>query len=252
MSKSGFTTLRLILAGLALLGLWALIAWLRNDPALVPGPGAVLDTVSLEMRNGQYWPALFTTLGRALAAFLAAISLGVGLALVLARTAGMSLWVAPILALLRQSPLLVVALLCLMWISAAELAALVALGMGPAARIAADLRRDLARLDPGLSDMARIYQMRPWARMRHVLWPQLGPGLARSTRAGFGIVWSGVLVVEALGLSHGTGHEILLSYQTSDAARLLAYGLGYSALMIGLGVVLRATWGWQAVSWRRA
>lgn len=251
MPKSGTIALRLILTGLTLLGLWALIAWLRNDPAIVPGPRAVLDAATLELRNGQYWPTLAATLGRALAAFLAAIGLGVGLALILTRTARLSPWVAPTLALLRQTPLIVVALLCLMWIGAPELAALLALGLGPAARIAADLRRDLTRLDPRLSDMARVHQMPPLARMRHVLWPQLGPGLARSTRATFGMIWSGVLVVEALGLSHGTGHEIWHSYQTSDAARLLAYGLGYSALMVGLGGVLRAAWGWQALSWRR-
>lgn len=249
MPQSRTTALHLIVTGL---GLWALVAWLRNDPALFPGPREVLSALVLEVRNGLYWPALAATLGRVLAAFLAAIGIGGLLALVLARSKGLAPWAAPVLALLRQAPLVVLTLLCLMWIGAAELAVLLALGLGPAARIAGDLQRDLTRLDPRLTDMARVHQMPPWARMRHVLWPQLGPGLAHSTRAGFGVICSGVLVVEALGLRSGTGHEIWHSYQTADAPRLLAYALGYGGVMFALGGALRATWVWQAVSWRRA
>ena len=108
---------------------------------------------------------------------------------------------------------------------------------GGGAQQAADRDRDGARgralaRPPGSTRWRRSSAWAPWARMRHVVLPQLAPYLAAAARSGLSLVWKIVLIVELLGRPNGVGFEIGVAFQLFDVTRILAYALAFIAVML--------------------
>jgi NitT/TauT family transport system permease protein len=80
--------------------------------------------------------------------------------------------------------------------------------------------------------------MGAWARMRHVVLPQLAPYLAAAARSGLSLVWKIVLIVELLGRPNGVGFEIGVAFQLFDVTRILAYALAFVAVMLAIETFL--------------
>ena len=90
----------------------------------------------------------------------------------------------------------------------------------------------LLRIIAGLDDMAQVFRMGPWVRLRHVVLPQLAPYLAAAARSGLSLVWKIVLIVELLGRPNGVGFEIGVAFQLFDVTKILAYALAFCAVML--------------------
>ncbi|MEC9195991.1 MAG: ABC transporter permease subunit, partial [Pseudomonadota bacterium] len=95
-----------------------------------------------------------------------------------------------------------------------------------------------------------VYRMSPWARLRHVVWPQLGPFVATATRNGLAVIWKIVLVVEFLGRSNGVGFQIHLYFQLFNTASVLAYAFSFTALMLLIEYLLVQPWEKRSSAWR--
>ena len=114
------------------------------------------------------------------------------------------------------------------------------------------IREGVRALDRGVGEMAIVYRMSPIARLRHVVWPQLGPFVAACTRTGLAVIWKIVLVVEFLGRSDGVGFQIHLYFQLFDTAHVLAYALTFVAVMLFVEYALVQSWERRASAWRHA
>ena len=105
-------------------------------------------------------------------------------------------------------------------------------------------------MDPAVSDMARVYRMSGLARLRHVIWPQLGPFVAPATRNGLAVIWKIVLVVEFLGRSNGVGFQIHPYFQMFDTAAVLASAPSFPGVMLLLEYLVVQPWERRASAWR--
>jgi NitT/TauT family transport system permease protein len=100
------------------------------------------------------------------------------------------------------------------------------------------VREGARSLDHALDDMAQVFRMGAWTRMRHVILPQLAPYLAAAARSGLSLVWKIVLIVELLGRPNGVGFEIGVAFQLFDVTRILAYALAFIAVMLAIETFL--------------
>ena len=100
------------------------------------------------------------------------------------------------------------------------------------------VREGARSLDRALDDMAQVFRMGAWTRMRHVVLPQLAPYLAAAARSGLSLVWKIVLIVELLGRPNGVGFEIGVAFQLFDVTRILAYALAFVAVMLAIETFL--------------
>ena len=114
--------------------------------------------------------------------------------------------------------------------------AAVALNKLPIATVT--VREGARSLDRALDDMAQVFRMGAWTRMRHVVLPQLAPYLAAAARSGLSLVWKIVLIVELLGRPNGVGFEIGVAFQLFDVTRILAYALAFVAVMLAIETFL--------------
>ncbi|WGW02839.1 ABC transporter permease [Tropicibacter oceani] len=233
-----------------LLALWWLAAWLGNDPSVLPTPATVARAIAKEAASGKLWLHVSSTLWRVILAFGLAMSVGCALGIVLGLMPRLNRWADPWVTVLLNVPALVVIVLCYLWIGLNELAAIVAVALNKTAMVTVTIREGVRAMDPGVSDMARLYKMSLPRRLVHVIWPQLGPFVAASTRNGLAVIWKIVLVVEFLGRSNGVGFQIHLYFQLFDTAMVLAYAFSFTAVMLLIEYLIVQRWERRANAWR--
>ncbi len=243
--------IRLLSLG-GLIAFWWLLAQLKADPSVLPGPDHVLPRILSEFEAGELTRHLWATLWRVIQAFALAMVIGLALGLVLGLFPRIDRWADTWLVFFLNLPALVVIVLCFLWIGLNEMAAVAAVAINKIPLVAAMMREGARALDPRLADMARVFRMSPWRRFRHVLLPQLAPHLAAAARAGISLIWKIVLVVEFLGRSTGIGFKIHLYFQLFDITMVLAYALSFIAVMLLIETLLLQPAERRASRWRHA
>ena len=240
-----------LLSILLLLVLWAAIAAITDNPRTMPSPLSVAGRVADLAASGELWRHAGATLGRVLASFVIAMAAGVALGLWMGRSRTADHWLNPVLVIALNIPALVVIVLAYIWIGLNEVAAITAVALNKIPLATVMLREGARALRPDLDDMARAFRMGPWARLRHVVLPQLAPHLAGAARAGLSLIWKIVLVVEFLGRSNGVGFKIHLLFSSFDVAGVLAWALSFVAVMLAIDLCILRPWEAGVNRWRR-
>jgi NitT/TauT family transport system permease protein len=213
-----------------------LVAWYVGaqlaGPRMLPDPQSVALMVVSEAQSGALAFNLGATLLRVAVAFLLAMVLGSIMGLVMGRYQ-IADWLGdPWLVVLLNLPALVIIVLAYVWAGLTETAAIAAVALNKLPIATVTVREGARSLDRGLDDMAQVFRMGAWVRMRHVVLPQLAPYLAAAGRSGLSLVWKIVLIVELLGRPNGVGFEIGTAFQLFDVTRILAYALAFVAVML--------------------
>jgi len=222
--------LRLISLGL-LIAAWSVGSHFAGA-RLLPGPQAVALAIMAEARSGALAFNLGVTLARVAASFVIAMALGTVMGLLMGRYRSVDRLGDPWLVALLNLPALVIIVLAYIWAGLTESAAIAAVALNKLPIATVTVREGARSLDAGLDDMAQVFRMGAWVRLRHVVFPQLAPYLAAAARSGLSLVWKIVLVVELLGRPNGVGFEIGIAFQLFDVTRLLAYAVAFVAVML--------------------
>ncbi|MCP1200660.1 ABC transporter permease [Notoacmeibacter sp. MSK16QG-6] len=239
-----------ILSLVALLVCWIVAAALTADPSVLPAPWALIDPFRQAVASGELPYHLGMTIWRVIWAFLLAMFVGVSLGFVMGRFPAVDRWLDPWLVVFLNLPALVLIVLCYLWIGLNETAAITAVVLNKIPNVTTVVREGARALDPDLSAMARVFRMKPWARARHIVLPQLAPFIAAAARSGIAVIWKIVLVVEFLGRSNGVGFQIHLYFQQFDVTMVLVYSLSFIMVMLGVEWLLlqpveRRVWQWR-------
>jgi len=213
-----------------------LLAWLIGSQVtgarLLPAPQTVGLALIAEARSGALAFNLAVTLARVAASFLIAMALGTALGLLMGRHRNVDRLGDPWLVVLLNLPALVIIVLAYIWAGLTETAAIAAVALNKLPIATVTVREGARSLDASLDEMAQVFRMGPWLRLRHVVLPQLAPYLAAAARSGLSLVWKIVLIVELLGRPNGVGFEIGIAFQLFDVTRLLAYAFAFVAVML--------------------
>ncbi|NKN38821.1 ABC transporter permease [Agrobacterium sp. a22-2] len=215
-----------------LLALWIVAARLTADASVLPQPWALWTPFVKALSSGALPYHLGMTLWRVVCAFVPAMVIGVALGFLMGRFPVADRWLDPWLVVFLNLPALVLIVLCYLWIGLNETAAILAVVLNKIPNVATILREGARALDPNLDAMAQVYRMRPMARLRHVVLPQLAPFIAGAARSGIAVIWKIVLVVEFLGRSSGIGFQIHFYFQLFDVAMVLVYALSFIGVML--------------------
>ncbi|TCN29563.1 ABC transporter permease [Sinorhizobium americanum] len=215
-----------------LLMFWIAAAELTADASVLPQPWLLLGPFAEAIASGALPYHLGMTLWRVLCAFVPAMAIGAALGFLMGRVSAVDQWLDPWLVVFLNLPALVLIVLCYLWIGLNEAAAILAVVLSKVPNVATIVREGARALDPSLGAMAEVYRMRPLARLRHVILPQLAPFIAGAARSGIAVIWKIVLVVEFLGRSSGIGFQIHFYFQLFDVAMVLVYALSFIGVML--------------------
>lgn len=237
---------------LALFGLfWAVLAMLKADPTVLPGPVDVARILWSETASGSLPRELAATLLRVTVSFLLAMTAGSLLGYMLGRYRTFNRWADPWVTIFMNLPALVLIVLCYLWIGLNELAAIVAVTLNKTAMVIITIRQGVRAFDPALEDLAIVSRLSRRDRLRHLVVPQLAPWLAVSARNGIAVIWKIVLVVEFLGRSNGIGFRVHLYFQQFETGHVLVYSLAFVAVMLVVEHGIIQHWEARSVRWKR-
>src|SRR4029453_9756829 len=187
-----------------MLAAWSIGAQLTG-PRMLPDPQSVALLVLSEAQSGALAFNLGITLLRVAVAFTLAMALGSVMGLLMGRFRAADAIGDPWLVVLLNLPALVIIVLAYVWAGLTETAAIVAVALNKLPIATVTVREGARSLDHPLDDMAQVFRMGAWTRLRHVILPQLAPYLAAAARSGLSLVWKIVLIVELLGRPNGVG-----------------------------------------------
>ena len=188
--------------------LWAVVAaFVASD--LLPGPLAVWRAFLVEIAVENYFGHLAATLARVAAAFTVAMAIGVALGGHALTDRLFHAW----LVLFLNLPALVTVILCYVWFGLTETAAVTAVAINKIPNVATILREGMRASSRDLAEIATVYRFSPWARVRHLVLPELAPYFAAAARNGLALVRKIVLVVELLGRPNGVGFQLHVYFQ---------------------------------------
>ncbi|HYD63388.1 MAG TPA: ABC transporter permease [Noviherbaspirillum sp.] len=222
---------------LALACLWQVLS-LTLDNKNVPSPAMVLLTLYWETAGGELLLHLGNTLCRVAAGFFLAMIAGVGLGMLMGRSARWDRPLDGILILGLNTPALVVIILCYVWFGLTETAAVLAVTLNKLPSVAISIREGARAMDPRLLEVARIYRLSRRDIFFHVYLPQLYPYLFGAARNGLSMIWKIVLVVELLGRSDGVGFRLGSLFHFFDIAGILAYTLAFMLVIFSIEALL--------------
>jgi NitT/TauT family transport system permease protein len=177
-------------------------------------------------------------LARVLIAFTLAMTIGSAIGLLMGRVRLVDRLADPWLILLLNLPALVIIVLAYVWAGLTETAAIAAVALNKLPNATVTVREGARSFDRQLDEMADVFRMGSWTRLRHVLIPQLAPYLAAAARSGLSLVWKIVLIVELLGRPNGVGFEIGIAFQLFDVTRILAYAIAFVVVMLAIETFL--------------
>lgn len=205
---------------------------------LLPEPQTVGLAIIQETCSGALAFNLGVTLARVAVSFTIAMALGTAIGLAMGRVRVFDQLADPWLVVLLNLPALVIIVLAYVWIGLTETAAIAAVALNKLPIATVTVREGARALDRTLDEMAAVFCMGRWVRLRHVVLPQLAPYLAVAARSGLSLVWKIVLIVELLGRPNGVGFEIGVAFQLFDVTRILAYALTFVAVMLAIETFL--------------
>ncbi len=214
------------------------VAWYAGSKIagqrMLPGPQTVGLALWDETRSGALAFHLGVTLLRVAVAFVIAMTVGTALGVWMGRSRLADRLADPWLVALLNLPALVIIVLAYVWAGLTETAAIVAVALNKLPNAVVTVREGARALDRQLDEMAYVFGMNRWVRLRHVLIPQLAPYLAAATRSGLSLVWKIVLIVELMGRPNGVGFEIGIAFQLFDVTRILAYAIAFVLVMLAI------------------
>src|SRR4029079_17688208 len=150
---------------------------------LLPEPQAVGEAVVEEAGSGAVCVNLAVRRARVSASFAIAMALGSVIGLAMGRVVLFDRLADSWLVVLLNLPALVIIVLAYVWAGLTETAAIIAVALNKLPIATVTVREGARALDTMLDEMAAVFRMRPWVRLRHVLMPQLAPYLAAAARS---------------------------------------------------------------------
>jgi NitT/TauT family transport system permease protein len=208
------------------------------DPRTLPGPDTVALALWAEAQSGALAFNLAVTLARVAVSFAIAMAIGAALGVWMGRSRLADDIIDPWLVALLNLPALVIIVLAFVWGGLTETAGIIAVALNKLPNATVTVREGARSLDRQLEEMAQVFRMTWWVRLRHVVIPQLAPYLAAATRSGLSLVWKIVLIVELLGRPNGVGFEIGTAFQLFDVTRILAYAIAFVLVMLAIETFL--------------
>jgi NitT/TauT family transport system permease protein len=236
-----------ILAPLAI-GIVALVAWeavvrIKGIPSyILPGPLLIAQTLV------QDWPtlsgALWITLRITFAALLAAVTVGVALAVVFTQSKWLEKSLFPYAVVLQVTPVVSIAPLIIIWVGDINLSLLICAWLVAFFPILSNTILGLNSADHNLVNLFQLYGATRWQTMRYLKLPAALPYFLGGLKISGGLALIGAVVAEFVAGSGGNASG--LAYRILEASYQLKIPRMFAALVLisgsGIAIFLATSW----------
>ena len=218
------------------LAVWSVGCYLANRRLLMPlpYPWDVAKVLWQLVGERDFWTAVGMSLLRVAAGFAVALAAGVTLAMLTTRFSVVHTLFAPILSVVKATPVASFILLAFLWIRAERMPTFIAFLM-VIPLVWENVRQGILHTDKKLLEMAKVFRLSYRQRLWHVRFPAVKPYLQAAVTTGFGYAWKAGVAAEILcWTADSIGYHIAAEQQSFETAHVFAW----TAVMVVLSVVL--------------
>ncbi len=176
---------------------WHFLARKMGNPLLLPGPEQTLARLWELMGEGAFWRITAISLGRIALGVGLALALGVALGILTSLSPLLEALVEPVMTAVKAAPVASFAILVLIWLDRDDVPVLIC-GMMVLPVICGNVREGIRGTDPQLLEMARVYRLGPWRRLRRIWVPSVLPYFRAACGSALGLGWKAGIAAEVL------------------------------------------------------
>ena len=210
---------RRLLAVAFWLAVWQAAAMAIGQEVFLVSPVQALRTLVQLLPRADFWQRVCFSSGRILLGFLLGAVVSVVLAICAARWSAADALLAPVMQLVKATPVASFIILALVWLNSQSLSLFIsALMVFPPVYL--NVLEGICRTDRRLLEMARVFRVPLGRRLRGIYLPQVMPYFRTAVSLGLGLCWKAGAAAEIIGLPAGSMGERLYTakvyFQTAD------------------------------------
>ena len=231
------------------LAAWQLASMAVGSRIVLVGPAEVACRLAELVLEADFWVSMGLSLGRVATGFGLAVVAGVALAAVASRSCVVEGLLAPLVGAVKAAPVASFVVLLLMWVSSRWLSVAVSFLMAFPI-LYTNVLAGVRQTDPALLEMADVFGVSSWARVRTVYAAQVAPYLRAGLSLAMGLSWKSGIAAEVIGLpAPSIGIHLYDAKVYLDAPDLLAWTVVIVALSVGLEALLGRLLDWAQTRW---
>lgn len=224
------------LSVLAVVAIWQMQTGKQADAALIPPPLEIIRTfreLTLEgYRQTPLWQHCLISMGRGLAAFIAAIILGVPLGIGIGMNGVLRALTYPYINFLRPLPKIALIPLVIICLGIGESAKFFLIFISTFLNVVAGAAAAVNQVPQGRIRVAQSMGASKWQIFQHVMLPSALPEVLTSIRLAVGVGWTSLIAAEMVAAHSGLGWMVMNagSYLRTDVVivgLLFLGGAGY-------------------------
>ena len=177
--------------------LWQTAAMAVNQRILLVSPLETLQALFSLLQTAAFYQSVAGSLLRILAGFFAGLVLGVGLAALAKIYMPLREMLFPVMSAVKATPVASFVILALIWIPSKNLSIFMAFLM-VLPLIYSNFLEGLNRADAQLLEMAKVFRMSAFNRIRGIYWPAAFPYLLTAMRLSLGMCWKAGIAAEVI------------------------------------------------------
>lgn len=228
--------LRAVAVAVCWLAVWSVGCYLANRTLLLllPYPWDVAVALWRMMGESTFWSVVGMSLLRVLTGFALALFTGIVLAMLTTRFSVLHALFAPILSIVRAAPVASFIFVAFLWIRAEQMPTFIAFLM-VLPLVWENIRQGILHTDVKLLEMAQVFRLSRWERLRSIRLPAVRPYLQAAVSTGFGFAWKAGVAAEILCWpADSIGYHIAVSKNLLETAEVFAW----TAMVVALSVIL--------------
>lgn len=218
-----------LVTGLIFLGFWEGIVRLKGIPSyILPGPIIILQTLFADWATLSI--ALGVTLKITFAALIAAVSVGVALAILFTQSKWLERSLLPYAVILQVTPVVSIAPLIIIWVGDVNLSLLICAWLVAFFPILSNTIMGLSSADHNLVSLFQLYGANRWQTLRYLRLPAALPFFLSGLKISGGLALIGAVVAEFVAGTGGTASG--LAYRILESGYQLKIPRMFAALLL--------------------
>lgn len=202
---------------------WQAGAYLIHNDIILVGPLEAAKALFGLLPDSDFWLSIAYSFGKISLGFLGGFSAGILLGSGAYRYPLIREFLEPVMTLMKSIPVASFVILALIWAGSDKLAVLIAF-LVVLPMIYVNTLAGLTSTDPKLLEMAAVFRIPAWKKIRFIYLPALIPYLISGCRIALGMSWKSGVAAEVIGLpTHSIGEHLYMSKIYLETASLFAW-----------------------------
>lgn len=190
------------------IGVWQIVSMVISQEMLIASPVSVVKRLFELAVTGDLWYSVLYTFTKIMGGYFIAMALSVLFAALSSRWNIVHDLLAPLMSLMKSTPVASITILILIWVSSKNLSLILGIIM-VLPIMYSNILSGIKNTDKKLLEMAEVFRIPLARRIRYIYIPQVMPFFRTACKLSLGICWKAGVAAEVIGRPKGSIGDML-------------------------------------------